>query len=696
MSSHVESLFTEYINKSPKVLKETEEVLMRNGETYYADLKDINEFSSDLYVELHKNFRKNYEKCLNAYEALCLNKFEQKLDLSFKNPSFHVKIRELKSCTVGTLLSFCGTVTRTTQVRPELVMGTFQCRDCQTIIKDVKQQFKFTEPIFCPNHLCTNRSQFEIIVEESDFSNWQRIHVQEVTEEIPKGSLPRNIDVIVRNELCEKIKPGSQLKFVGFPIVVPDVNALKLPGSKSVAELHGVGGEKMVKKASGKELNYKMCFMCISIQEEEIRKEENLSLIRRIQKTPDLYNKLSNSLFPTICGHGNIKNAILLLLLGGNSKETDVKLRGDINVLLVGDPGTAKSQFLKQTSSFLSRSVYTSGKSSSAAGLTAAVVKDGETGEFTIEAGALMLSDEGVCCIDEFDKMTYKDQVSIHEAMEQQTITIAKAGINATLNSRASILAAANPVRGRYDRKKSLKANVHLSPPIMSRFDLYFVLIDKPEVESDRNIARFILTNNHSQKSKKSENTLFTIEEVIEYIKHCRGKRPKISKEAAIQLTEKYIKLREESLINANNYKMTIRHLESLVRLSEALAKLHNTDVTIQHVEEAYRLLKSSLIEIRSDDVIISAVDGIESYTLTDKEYQKITNGLIYLIKSAEYSREELTTAYLEMVEEALENQQMLEEEKLKVEKVISFLIENEGILYEIDQRIQVHPNYDN
>jgi len=780
-----QKLFQDFLNEwteggdEPKYLAEAKELVKPERNTLQVSMKDVERFNANLHQTIMEEYYRVYPYLCNAVRNFVKDRAEVAQDkefyVSLTDVDVALKVRELKTLKIGTLTKITGQVVRTHPVHPELVSGTFTCLDCHTLVPDVEQQFKFTQPSICKNPVCNNRSRFMLEINKSRFVDFQKIRIQEVQAELPRGCIPRSVEIILRAEAVESAHAGDRCEFTGTLIVVPDVGALNVGVNKESDSRHkGQGdnseGVRGLKSLGVRDLHYRMAFLACGVQSahknrlsgcdddemetpEEMKAKmsaEEWEVIYNMTNNRNLYSDLITSMFPTIHGNDEVKRGIMLMLFGGVPKTTpdESSLRGDINLCVVGDPSTAKSQFLKMVADFCPRAVYTSGKASSAAGLTAAVVKDEESNEFVIEAGALMLADNGVCCIDEFDKMEEHDTVAIHEAMEQQTITITKAGVKATLNARASILAAANPIGGRYDRSKSLVQNIEMSAPIMSRFDLFFILVDDCNEVTDYAIARRII-DLHTHLSESVER-IYTPEQIAQYINFARMFKPKISPESQDLLVEQYRKLRQRDTGGSasSSWKITVRQLESMLRLSEAFARMHcNDTVGIKHVKEAYRLLNKSIIRIDQPDVHLdedeeeaqvedAAEEQMEveeqgdqankkQMKLTYEEYKNMSNLIIMHMRQKEDSQESAASEtasedikrsdvinwYLEEISGDIESQEELAEKKAVVEKVVDRLIYQDRVIIPLKQKaglksktadddgdedpyLVVHPNY--
>lgn len=697
-----------------------------------------------------------------------------KLTLRFYNKKIPIhSLRSLRCEMLGEMISIRGQVTRTSDVRPELTLASFKCNECGNIINGVKQQFRYTQPNKCPSASCGNMFDWQLVLEQSYFVDWQKIRLQEIAQESPPGSMPRNMDVILRNDLVDSVHAGDRIIVTGCLIVVPDIPTLMKPGDvpRSVARQmlrknesslvsQGLTG---IKGVGVQDLNHKLCIYGCQIEKlntskkdtsldeeneveincEELLNCDDLKWLREIALHPNTIDILAECIAPKIWGNIEIKKGALLMMTGGVQKiTTNCKLRGDINMCIVGDPGTAKSEILKYVESFAPRAIFTSGKGSSAAGLTAAVHRDPDQGDTVLEAGALMYADQGICCIDEFDKMDEKDRVAIHEAMEQQTISITKAGIQATLNARASVLAACNPKYGRYDTLKTFAQNVNIPSPLLSRFDLFYTMLDTVDIDKDTNIANHLVSMHcgpeEREKHLSSQSAKLDTLKLEIYLELSKRVKPLLTDEAKYKLVHYYVSFRniEYSPGAQRSMRMTVRQLESLVRLSEAVAKLKFSHyVEVKHVEIACAIFKASMKKI-SNEKEINLDEGIQMHatdmgsvnaagadaeigetgddankrkvtTIKASEYQCISAIIIEIIKEYEFNNNNesirtntLIESYLHSYAKAESNEEV-DEWVEKLRKIIYRLVHQDMKLLsehndlEPDNPIlRIHPNY--
>jgi len=494
------------------------------------------------------------------------------------------QLRKLGSDHIGKLVMVEGIVVRSTPVRPLVMRASFRCKGCGEITYINQTGLFLKAPFTCSNPSCGRKGLFDFVQEESTFIDSQDLRMQERPEDLPPGQLPRTLHIkLVGSEIVDVARPGDHVSIVGIVRAVSPT--LPRVGKLRTFILHLDGNSIEV---LGKEPE-----IALPAPEEEEK-------ILELAKDPWIHRKLMNSIAPSIYGYDHIKEAIMYLLFGGIPKTLpDITIRGDLNTLLIGDPGTAKSQLLQYVARVAPRGLYTSGRGTTAAGLTAAVIRE-RGGGMSLEAGALVLADKGIACIDEIDKMRPEDRVAIHEAMEQHTVSVAKGGIVATLNARTAILAAANPALGRYEPHRTVAENISLPVTILSRFDLIFVLRDVPNKEADSKMSEHILEIH--RKALSPVEPPIPIELLRKYVSYAKGIKPALTTEALQRLKDFYLAMRSASETEGSPVAITARQLESLVRIAEARARAAlRKEVLAEDAETAIAIMKRSLEEVGID-----------------------------------------------------------------------------------------------
>ncbi|XP_076283365.1 DNA replication licensing factor Mcm5 [Lasioglossum baleicum] len=540
-------------------------------------------------------------------------------------------LRGMKPDAVSKLIKIPGIVISASGIRAKATKIAIQCRSCRSMQTNIYIK-PGLEGYVLPRKCTTEQAgrpncpldPFFIMPDKCHCVDFQVLKLQELPDHIPHGEMPRHLQVYCDRYLCDRVVPGNRVLILGIYSI------------KKVARTGGRGAAKE-KALVGVRAPY-IRVIGISVDGENngsgtqpsITNEEE-DLFRRIAADTNIYERIAKSIAPSIFGALDMKKAIACLLFGGARKRMPDGLcrRGDINILMLGDPGTAKSQLLKFVERVAPVAVYTSGKGSSAAGLTASVLRDPVTRNFVMEGGAMVLADGGVVCIDEFDKMKEDDRVAIHEAMEQQTISIAKAGITTTLNTRCSVLAAANSIFGRWDDIKG-EENIDFMPTILSRFDMIFIVKDEHEQNRDITMAKHVMSlhTNAGQVTEQTAEGELPLHILKKYIYYCRTRcGPRLSKEAGEKLKNRYVVMRastrehEKDTEKRISIPITVRQLEAVIRISESLAKMQlQAFATEVHVNEALRLFQVSTM----DAALSGSLAGAEGFT-SDEDHEMLS-----------------------------------------------------------------------
>ena len=561
----------------------------KGGRSVLVDYPDLLRYNTHLATSLVKepdlylySFDEAAIETLNIENPEYGARISKELHLRLRELPDRTSLRKVNKDQLNTLIMAAGMVTRTSELRPLAVNAAFRCANGHiTRVAQTGSGNTLKRPIKCETEGCGETRNFELDEMKTEFIDFQVIKIQEMPEELPPGQLPQSFDVNMTGDIVNSARPGDRIVLTGI------VKAESENIGSSSRRLFNTRIEANFVEQLGKRP-----------EEQQITREEEEE-IKTIAALPGAYDRLVSSVAPAIFGHDLHKEAALLLMVGSPQKmlPDGSTLRGDINILLVGDPGTAKSELLKYVSRVAPRGLFTSGRGSTAAGLTAAVVKE-KNGMMMLEAGATVLADLGVAAIDEFDKMRDEDRSALHEVMEQQTASVAKGGIIATLNARTSILAAANPVDGKYDPYKNILDNVALPIPLLTRFDLIFIIRDEPDPAQDETVARHIL----DMRAKSSFPVAPPIEfELLKkYIIYAKKLDPEFTEEASTRLSAYYIKLRRET--SPDQMSVTPRWLEGMIRLAIARARvLLHPRVTEDDALHAVNLVERMLHTVAID-----------------------------------------------------------------------------------------------
>ncbi|XP_067855179.1 DNA replication licensing factor MCM2 [Heptranchias perlo] len=542
------------------------------------------------------------------------------------------ELRSLRQLHLNQLIRTSGVVTSCTGVLPQLSMVKYNCNKCNFILGPFFQsQNQEVKPGSCPE--CQSMGPFEINMEETVYQNYQRITIQESPGKVAAGRLPRSKDAILLADLVDSCKPGDEIELTG-------IYHNNYDGSLNTANGFPVFATVIMANHITKKDNK------VAVGE---LTDEDVKAIVGLSKDERIGERIFASIAPSIYGHEDIKRGLALALFGGEPKNPGGKhkVRGDINVLLCGDPGTAKSQFLKYVEKVSSRAVFTTGQGASAVGLTAYVQRNPVSREWTLEAGALVIADRGVCLIDEFDKMNDQDRTSIHEAMEQQSISISKAGIVTSLQARCTIIAAANPIGGRYDPSLTFAENVDLSEPIVSRFDVLCVVRDTIDPVQDELLARFVVSSHikHHPSNKDQVNgepeeahlpNTYGVDPIPQellkkYIIYGKEKvHPKLNQMDQDKVAKMYSDLRKESMATGS-IPITVRHIESMIRMAEAHARIHLRDYVMEDdVNMAIRVMLESFIDTQKFSVMRSMRKTFSRYLTFKRDNNEL---LLFVMK---------------------------------------------------------------